>query len=184
LEKSAGDMAIVRNPDCLARHHRVVPAKTQAATPALRASRLRGSIFRTDDSDVSRSTAGGIIYSFGRSMSCAERALLRVLRGEGGAAGIRRGTPDAGSERRCLFLGPLAVPSKHFPVLRLVDDVPRRNWRRRLALRVSRARPRFDRQDDHYHRKGHPEDECEPRCSGSHVLLLMPNDIVVRRGGG
>src|SRR5262249_6474366 len=85
-----GTWPVIRNPDCLARHHRVVPAKNAAATRALRASRLRGPIFRTDDSDVSRSTAGGIIYSFGRSMSCAERALLRAsvaarpLRGQKG----------------------------------------------------------------------------------------------------
>src|SRR5262249_48877257 len=40
------------------------PRENAAATPALRASRLRGPIFRTDDSDVNRSTAGGMIYSF------------------------------------------------------------------------------------------------------------------------
>jgi hypothetical protein len=75
---------------------------------------------------------------------------------------------------RLVFPRTICRSSKHFPVLRLIDDLPRRNGRCRLALRVSRARPRFDRQDDHSHRKGHPEDEREPRCSGSHVLLPMP----------
>src|SRR5215510_1664308 len=63
--------------------------------------------------------------------------------------------------------------SVHVPVLRPVDDFPRRNRLSRFALTLWRAGPRFDRRDGHLHCNGHPEDKCEPR-SGCHVRLLMP----------
>jgi hypothetical protein len=45
-------------------------------------------------------------------------------------------------------------------------------------LRIWRARPWFDRSDGQRHRKGHPEDECEPRCSGCRESSVSP---VMRR---
>src|SRR5262249_30317191 len=63
--------------------------------------------------------------------------------------------------------------SVHVPVLRPVDDFPRRNRLSRFALTLWRAGPRFDRRDGHLHCNGHPKDKCEPR-SGCHVRLLMP----------
>src|SRR5262249_23053430 len=63
--------------------------------------------------------------------------------------------------------------SVRVPVLRPVDDFPRRNRFSRFAVTLWRAGQRFDRQDGHLHCNGHPEDECEPR-SGCHVRLLMP----------
>ena len=63
--------------------------------------------------------------------------------------------------------------SVRVPVLRPVDDFPRRNRFSRFALTLWRAGQRFDRQNGHLHCNGHPEDEHEPR-SGCHVRLLMP----------
>src|SRR5215475_13047679 len=75
--------------------------------------------------------------------------------------------------RQRSWCGSPTEASVRVPVLRPVDDFPRRNRFSRFALTLWRAGQRFDRQNGHPHCNGHAEDEYEPR-SGCHVRLLMP----------
>src|SRR5262249_55726985 len=86
-----------------------------------------------------------------------------------GLPATKRGT----CARQRSWCGSPTEASVHVPVLRPVDDFPRRNRLSRFALTLWRAGPRFDRRDGHLHCNGHPDDKCEPR-SGCHVRLLMP----------
>src|SRR5215475_9925448 len=91
---------------------------------------------------------------------------------------VRRPSGDkARHVRQRSWCGSPTEASVHVPVLRPVDDFPRRNRLSRFALALWCAGPWFDRRDGHLHCNGHPEDECERR-SGCHVRLLMPALLV------
>src|SRR5262249_595020 len=89
---------------------------------------------------------------------------------------VRRPSSDKARHMRppaFMVRGSPTKASVRVPVLRPVDDFPRRNRFSRFALTPWRTGQRFDRQNGHLHCNGHPEDDCEPR-SGCHVRLLMP----------
>src|SRR5262249_25399905 len=84
---------------------------------------------------------------------------------------VRRPRATKRGTRQRSWCGSPTEASVRVPVLRPVDDFPRRNGFSRFALTLRRAGQRFDRQNGYLHCNGQ-EGEYEPR-SGCHVRLLM-----------